>query len=105
MVLPLIGLILLGLAGIGAVTVIAVALVTFALLVDWFTDRAAQVQTDPDKMAVTVAEDIRSGNVSYIQGIFDTSTSKFTEARRVQGKDSEAKVKDAHSTHKVAIWS
>jgi hypothetical protein len=86
------------------IAVIAVALLTIALVVDWFRDRAAQVTTDPDKVAVTVAEAIDSGNVSYIQGIFDTDKGAFTEARRIKAKSVDPGVQRAHARHQVAIW-
>lgn len=84
--------------------VIAVALLTIALIADWFRDRAAEVTTDPDKVAVTVAEAIDTGNVSYIQGIFDTEKGAFTEARRIKAKNVDSDVKRAHARHQVAVW-
>jgi len=97
-------LVLAALGPLGTIAVIAVALLTIALLVDWFRERAAQVTTDPDKVAVTVSEAIDSGNVSYIQGIFDTEKGAFTEARRIKAKSVDSDVQRAHARHQVAIW-
>lgn len=97
-------MVLLALAGIGAVTLIRVGLLTFPFLADWFRDRAAQVTSDPSKLAVTVADDIRSGNVSYVQGIFDTDQKIFTEVRRIKAEEADSDVRQAHASHKVTIW-
>lgn len=97
-------LVLAALGPLGTIAVIAVALLTIGLLIDWFRDRAATVTRDPDKVAVTVAEAIDSGEVSYVQGIFDTEKGAFTEARRVKANRADADVQRAHSKHQVAIW-
>jgi hypothetical protein len=96
--------VLAALGPLGAIAVIAVALLTIGFLIDWFRDRAAEVTSDPDKMAVTVAEAIESGNVSYVQGIFDTEKGAFTQARRIKADRVDADVERAHTRHKVAIW-
>jgi hypothetical protein len=97
-------LVLAALGPLGTIAVIAVALLTMGLLIDWFRNRAAQVNSDPDKVAVTVADAIESGDVSYIQGIFDTEKGAFTEARRIKADRVDGDVQRAHSVHKVAIW-
>jgi hypothetical protein len=104
MVLDILAIILFSLAALGAVTLVTVGLLTLGFLVDWFRDRAAQVTTDPSKLAVTVAEDIRSGNVSYVQGIFDTDNETFTDVRRIEANDVDSDIQQAHARHKVTIW-
>lgn len=104
MVLDILAIVLFTLAGIGAVAVVAVGLLTLGFIVDWFRDRAAQVTTDPSKLAVTVAEDIRSGNVSYVQGIFDTDNETFSEVRRINADEVDDDIRQAHARHKVTIW-
>jgi hypothetical protein len=103
--LDIIALVFIGLAGLGSVHVIQVILLTLAFIVDWFVDRAAQVRTDKNKLAVSVAEDIKAGNVSYIQGIFDTDKEKFVEARRVKASAVEDDVRAAHADRRVAVWT
>jgi hypothetical protein len=88
----------------GTIALITVAILTIGFLIDWFRDRAAQVTTDPGKVAVTVADAIDSGDVSYVQGIFDTDKRKFTEARRIKAGQVDSDVQRAHSRHQVAIW-
>lgn len=104
MVLDIAALILISLAGLGAVALVAVALLTFPFLADWFTEHAAQVASDPRKLAVTVADAIRSGNVSYVQGIFDKQREKFTQVRRIKADEVDSDVQQIHSNHRVAIW-
>ncbi|WP_230992851.1 hypothetical protein [Streptomyces endocoffeicus] len=102
--LSLLGMVLLALGGIGAVAVVHVVCVTIELLADWFRSRSERLHTDPDLRAVTVSESIRNGNVSYIQGLFDTSREQFVEGRRIEGKQAEQRVRSAHAHHRVAVW-
>ncbi len=103
-ILEITALVMLGLAALGAITLVVVGLLTFGYLVDWFRDRAARIKRDSSKLAVTVAEDISSGNVSYVQGIFDTDQGKFTTARRIKADDVDSDVTQVHANHKVAVW-
>jgi hypothetical protein len=97
-------LVLAAIIGLAAGAAVAIVTLTLGFLIDWFRDRAAQVNSNPDKVAVTVADALESGNVSYIQGIFDTEENKFTEARRIKAKNVDSDVQRAHTRHKVAIW-
>jgi hypothetical protein len=106
MPLDIIALVLIGLASLGAsVLVLHIVLLTLDIVIDWFKDRVARIRANPRRLAVTVAEQIAKGNVSYVQGIFDTNTSKFVEARRIRAKGAEAAVKHEHRRHKVAVWA
>ncbi|MDX3226102.1 hypothetical protein [Streptomyces sp. ME19-01-6] len=103
-VLSLLTTVLLGLGGLGAVAVVYVVIVTIEYLADWFRARSDRLQLDPDLRCVTVAESIRDGKVSYIQGVFDTSREQFVESRRVKGERADERVRGAHRTHQVAVW-
>jgi hypothetical protein len=92
------------LASLGSIALITVGILTLGFLIDWFREQAAQVTNNPGKVAVTVADAIDTGNVSYVQGIFDTDKKKFTEARRIKADGVDADVQRAHSRHQVAIW-
>ncbi|MEU7329446.1 hypothetical protein [Streptomyces parvus] len=97
-------LVIAALVGLAAGAAIAIVTLTLGFLVDWFRERAAQVKNDPDKVAVTVAEAIDSGEVSFIQGIFDTEDGKFSDVRRIKAENADGDVHRAHARHKVAIW-
>jgi len=103
--LDIIALVLVGIAALAAVAVLKVVLLTLDIIIDWFRNRAAKIRYNPNKLAVTVAEQLSTGQVSYVQGIFDTSTEKFSEARRIKAKSAEAAVRAEHRKHKVAVWS
>jgi hypothetical protein len=92
-------------AHLGAIAVIVVAVLTMDVLIEWFRDRLAQVLGNPKKLNVTVTDALESGNVSYIQGIFDTEEEAFTEARRIKAGEVDDDVRQAHSRHPVAIWT
>ncbi|GAA1676475.1 MULTISPECIES: hypothetical protein [Streptomyces] len=102
--LSLLGMVLLALGGIGAVAVVHVGCVTIEFLADWFRSQGERLHSDPDLRAVTVAESIRDGEVSYIQGLFDTSREQFVEGRRIEAKQAEKRVRSAHAHHRVAVW-
>ena len=101
----IVALILGSLARLGVILLLELAIIFLETIVDWFVDRIFYVRSDPSKLAVTVAEDIAQGNVSYVQGIFDTDTAQFTQARRIKAGSADADVRRAHSSHQVAVWS
>ena len=84
---------------------IYVAFLTMEFLIDWFRDRAAAIQTNPDALAVTVAQELSSGRVNYVQGIFDQSKGTFSEARKVKTDSADSQVRQAHTGSPVAVWS
>jgi hypothetical protein len=88
------------------VTLLVVSVVTLTLrfLVDWFVQRAALIRASKNKLAMTVAEGIKNGKVSYIQGIFDTAEERFTEGRRIFADRVDEKVKRAHEANPFTIW-
>ncbi|MEU0844307.1 hypothetical protein ABZ370_33195 [Streptomyces sp. NPDC005962] len=102
--LSLLAMVLVALGGLGAVAVVYVVVVTIEYLADWFRARSERLQTDPDLRCVTVSESIRDGNVAYVQGLFDTSREQFVESRRIEGKQADDRVRNAHAHHQVAVW-
>jgi hypothetical protein len=100
----MISAILAALANIIIQVVVALIVVTFERLADWFFKRAAAAVRLPNKHAVTVAESIASGDVAIVQGIFDSSNNSFTTARRVTGSDTDGQMRAVHRQHRVAIW-
>jgi hypothetical protein len=103
-VFEIVAMVLGSLARLGMILLLEIAVILMATVVDWFLDWMFEVQSDESKLAVTVAEDIAAGNVSYVQGIFDTDTAQFTQARRIRGRSADAGIRRAHSTHQVAVW-
>jgi hypothetical protein len=82
-----------------------VALLTLDYLIDWFRDRAASVQSNPEALAVTVAQELSSGRVNYVQGIFDQENGSFIEARRIRTDAVDDQVRQAHTGNRVTVWS
>jgi hypothetical protein len=78
----------------------------FAALTEWFVDRQAQLVANPNALAVTVAESLRSGNFNIVQGIFDQQAGTFVgQPRRVRAGSADQRVIQAHAGIPVTVWT
>jgi hypothetical protein len=93
------------LASLGAVTVVRVVLLTFTVIVDWFAERTASGYRGGDCVLVTIADELRGGHISLVQGIFDTEAGVFLEARRIEAADVDERVRAAHVDNQVVLWN
>lgn len=104
MVIDILALVMMGLAGIGAVTVVKLIILTFQYIVEWFQENAAEVPFVAEEYAVTVQKAISDGTVGVVQGVFNSSAGKFVKAREIKANRMDDRVRAAHSRHAVAIW-
>ncbi|MFG2002178.1 hypothetical protein ACGFNU_23800 [Spirillospora sp. NPDC048911] len=103
---PLTLLILTAVAQIVIDVVVQLLHLAFARLAEWFVSRQAQVAGNPNRMAVTVAESLRSGDFAVVQGIFDQYTGNFVgQPRRVRAGSADPQVSWLHSGNRVAVWT
>lgn len=78
----------------------------FAKLTEWFVDRQAQIVGNPNTLAVTVAESLRSGDFNIVQGIFDQQAGTFVgQPRRVRAGSADQRVVEAHTGNPVTVWT
>jgi phosphotransferase system glucose/maltose/N-acetylglucosamine-specific IIC component len=109
MVLPLILAVVLAAAAAGAVAgiAIAVARITYTLLMDWFQSNRHRVRQQPSLQQITVdvTGAISSGNAKVIHtGLFDPVREEFVESTLYESSSIDPKVAKAHRDDKVVIW-
>lgn len=104
MVFDIFALIIGAVAAAGAAAVVAVYVLTVDYLVNWFRERAAGIQFDGNKAAVTVIEEMNNGRVPVVQGVFDRSRGTFEEVRKIDAASLDDRVRDIHRGNRVVIW-
>jgi hypothetical protein len=103
---PITWLILTAVAQLVIDVVIKLLHLAFAALADWFLDRQAQLAANPNALAVTVAQSLRSGDFNIVQGIFDQRAGTFVgQHRRVRAGSADPWVVQAHTGKPVTVWS
>ncbi|GII04409.1 hypothetical protein [Planobispora takensis] len=103
---PITWLILTAVAQLVIDVVIRLLHLAFATLTDWFVDKQAQLATDPNALAVTVAQSLRSGDFNIVQGIFDQRAGTFVgRPRRVRANSADRRVVQAHTGRPVTVWT
>lgn len=103
MVPGILALIWIAVAGVSAAAVV-VYILTIGMLVDWFRERAARLQFDGDKVAITVIDEMNNGRVGVVQGVFDKSRGTFDEARKIDAAQLDDEVRDIHRDNRVVVW-
>lgn len=102
---PITLIILAAVAQLAIDVVIHLLHLAFAKLTEWFVDRQAQLAANPNALAVTVAENLRSGDFNIVQGIFDQQTRTFVGQRRVRAGSADQRVIQAHTGRPVTVWT
>jgi hypothetical protein len=89
-----------------AATLVAVtiALLTIGAIVDWFRSRNDILESDKDKVAVTIQEALQSGNYRTVQAIYDRDTDTVVDIRKVDAKSVDEKVRAAHQDSDLVVW-
>jgi hypothetical protein len=109
MVLPLIVAAVLTAVGTGAAIGIAVAVarITYTLIMDFFRAFQNRIRHNPDLKAITVDVNraMATGGVKVIQaGLFDTRQQEFVESTAYESSAVDSEVQQAHRNHQVVIW-
>ncbi|MBD2169413.1 hypothetical protein H6G04_34185 [Calothrix membranacea FACHB-236] len=102
--------------------IIFIVFLAFAMIVHWFNNFEYLVEQSYNRPITVsldeIGEDIKRGNVSevkgvlkkpstpiIVQGIFNTKTNDFVEYRVIEANEVDQKIRNAHRSKKVAIWS
>jgi len=91
-------------AGAAIAAVVFVAYLFWDDFVDWFRQFSTAVESNPNLMAISVAESMQSGNYKVVQGIYNKKTEKMVDARRIVSKDIDEQLKQTHSDSKVVVY-
>ena len=85
--------------------IIALLIITYQLILDWFQENEELVQSDMDNIAVTVKELFETGNYTVVQGVFNTRTEKVVAGRKLQAKKVDDQVADLHRDKVLVIYN
>ena len=84
-------------------TVFTVVLLLFAAVIEWFLELAEAM--DETDLAFTLKTEMEQGRYNIVQGVFDQSTDKVKQARRIQANRLEDRVKRAHDNRALVIYT
>lgn len=109
MPIPLIIALIAAAAGTGALVgvAIAVARITYNLLLGWFQKRNHAVDRNADLVRVSsrVADAIESGSVTRIHtGLWDSANKNFVDSDIYESNRIDPDVAQAHERSEVVIW-
>jgi hypothetical protein len=96
-------LIFAALTGAAAYTGVKIAQLTWNYLVQWFQKYRSSI-VNKEQVAFTLQEKLASGQYKTVQGIFNPSTQKVTDARNIESEQIDARVQSAHRDEPLVIW-
>jgi len=97
-------LILSALAGFAIVTIVIVILLKWDDIVNWFRSRQTLKESDKANIAFTLQERLKNGDYKTIEGIFNKRTEKILDAKQVQSKNIDDKLKKAHQDKELVLY-
>lgn len=92
-----------GLIGAAIIASIAVAILSYDSIVDWFRERIGNSSTNKNRLAVTVFQKIEAGDFQVVQGVFNSETSEFESQRVVEANQVDRDFLAAHNDG-IAVW-
>ena len=96
-------LILAALAAVVIDVVVTVAILAFVSVVQWFLD--LQENMDENDLAFTIKQELKSGNYTVYQGVFDKSTDKIKKARRINTNKLDTRLAEAHADDNLVVYT
>jgi hypothetical protein len=85
--------------------IIALLLITYQLILDWFQENEELVNSDADNIGVTVKELFDAGNYTLVQGVFNTRTDKVVAGRKLQSKKVDDQVAALHRDKVLVVYN
>lgn len=92
-------------AAFKVITLVAVLfLLTYQLIIDWFQENEALVQSDIDNIAITLKELYQAGNYRIVQGVFNTRTNEVVTGRKIHSQRIDQALDEKHQDHQLVIY-
>jgi hypothetical protein len=100
------GIILAAVALIGPAAALAVLVLNFTQIIDWFKKLRTNIpRVEKTKLYFTVQDLLASGNYKTVQGVFDTRTQQLgNNVRSITSKKIDARLADYHRNHRLVIY-
>ncbi|WP_066948693.1 hypothetical protein [Streptomyces lushanensis] len=96
-------LILMALASVVIDIVLTVVVLAFFAVVQWFLE--VQESVDESDIAFTLKQELKNGEYAVFQGIFDQSTDRLEHVRRINTKQLDSKLSQAHAQDKLVVYT
>ncbi|MCK5800064.1 MAG: hypothetical protein KAI47_22895 [Deltaproteobacteria bacterium] len=87
-----------------ALPLIAVALIAYDAIIDWFASRNAIKMADKANIAFTLKEKLDSGNYKVVQGIFNKRDEQIVDSRAVNSASMDKKIMHAHRHNELVLY-
>lgn len=93
------------LLGIGALAVLAVALLVYTDFLGWFQSRLGnKALSSRGRSAVSMLNNLKNGEFETVQGIWNNVTHKVEEGRVIHSKQVDDEISRTHTEGKVSIF-
>ncbi len=84
--------------------VVALFLLTYQLILDWFQQNEELVASDIDNIGVTLKELYQTGNYKVVQGVFNTRTNTVVTGRKIQAQKIDQALDEKHRNQELVIY-
>lgn len=85
--------------------ILVVARITFGRIVNWFRERRSLKQQDKNNIAFTIKTEMEAGNYVICQGIFNTESEVVLDGIKLQSKEMDQELINAHQSQPLVIYT
>jgi hypothetical protein len=84
--------------------VIVVAILKWAVIVDWFRGKRRLKESDKANIAFTIKNAQETGNFNVVQGIFNTDSGEVLDGQKYEAKQLSEELDEAHKGKDLVIY-
>lgn len=84
--------------------VVALFLLTYQLVLDWFQQNEELVASDIDNIGVTLKELYQTGNYKIVQGVFNKRTNQVVTGRKIHAQKIDQSLDEKHRNQELIIY-
>jgi hypothetical protein len=96
------------LAGVGAVTIVYLALLAFKEVIAWFQSPEVKqiAEADAENIGFTLKKELDSGNYEVVQGVFNRRTNQLHRetVKQYQAENLDAELQSVHRGKALAVY-
>lgn len=89
---------------LAGVALTAVAVITFAAIVEWFQDRESLVLSDTANLAFTIKDRLDNGDYAIYQGVFNSNSTTLLDCRKLASSSVDASTEAVHKSQPLVIY-
>jgi hypothetical protein len=101
MPLPILAWVLAAVTTLGTVMLVCIH---WSDIVEWFQNRTALKQADRDNIAVTLKEQLASGEYRVVQGIFNTRTEAVVDGQVLKSNKIDQQTEEVHRNNNLVVY-